>query len=139
MVPLLRGLLAETGLQMAFDDFVIERNLVSCLQTNEVNTEDSGRERTQSFSDRERGETGGEEKKKSSVSGVSALRFLKNSCHPALPPHHSHNNHITMQNSSSGLLCLLKAESVREKMRGQMEVKLIYFCNYFNFFWKLNW
>ena len=38
------GLLAETGLQMAFDDFVIERNLVSCLRTNEVDRENSGRE-----------------------------------------------------------------------------------------------
>lgn len=36
--------LAEAGLQMAFDDFVIERNLVSCLRTNEVNRENSGRE-----------------------------------------------------------------------------------------------
>lgn len=36
--------LAETGLQMAFDDFVIERNLVSCLRTNEVDRENSGGE-----------------------------------------------------------------------------------------------
>lgn len=28
---------------MAFDDFVIERNLVSCLQINEANKENSGR------------------------------------------------------------------------------------------------
>lgn len=41
---LARSPLAETGLQMAFDDFVIERNLVSCLRTNEVDRESSGRE-----------------------------------------------------------------------------------------------
>lgn len=35
--------LAETGLQMAFDDFVIERNLVSCLRTNEARRKNSGR------------------------------------------------------------------------------------------------
>lgn len=67
---LLWALLAETGLQMAFDDFVIERNLVSCLQTNEVDRENSGREEYSRLQIEEE-----ETAVKSSLSGVSAFGF----------------------------------------------------------------
>lgn len=93
---------------MAFDDFVIEDNLVSCLRTNEVDRQNSGREEYSRLQI-------GEGEKTAGLYGVSALKFKKNSCHPTLPPHHCSNNHITMQNSSSGLLCTLKAECVGEK------------------------
>lgn len=51
---------------MAFDDFVIEHNLVSCLRTNEVDRENSGREEYSRLQIREG---------KNSLSGVSTLRF----------------------------------------------------------------
>lgn len=68
---LLWALLAETGLQMAFDDFVIENNLVSCLQTNEVDRENGGREE---YSRLQIGE-GKNCRKKPSLSGVSIHRL----------------------------------------------------------------
>lgn len=68
---LLWALLAETGLQMAFDDFVIERNLVSCLQTNEVDRENSGREEYSRLQIGEGKNCWG----KKSLSGLSAVRF----------------------------------------------------------------
>lgn len=55
---------------MAFDDFVIERNLVSCLRTNEVDRENGGREE---YLRLQRGE--GKKCRKKGVSGVSTLRF----------------------------------------------------------------
>lgn len=67
---LLWALLAETGLQMAFDDFVIERNLVSCLQTNEVDRENSGREEYSRLQIEEE-----ETAVKSSLSGVRVSAF----------------------------------------------------------------
>lgn len=69
-VLLLWGLLAETGLQMAFDDFVIERNLVSCFRTNEVDRKNSGREE---YSRLQIGE--GKNCLKNTLSRVSTLRF----------------------------------------------------------------
>lgn len=43
-----------------------------------------------------------------------------------------------MQNSNSGLLYFLRAECVRERKRGQMEVTLIYFSNYLKISLKLD-
>lgn len=109
-LPSCFGQLAETGLQMAFDDFVIECNLVSCLQTNEAKSKNSGRVEHSCLQTVE-----GKTAERSVCLWSECTQVLKNSCHPALPPHHSNNRKITMQNSNSGLLYFLRAECVRKK------------------------
>lgn len=49
-------------------------------------------------------------------------QVLKNICHPALPPHHSNNSQITMQNGESGLH-FLRAESVGDKKKKKTKKK----------------
>lgn len=108
--PALWGPHAETGLQMAFDDFVIERNLVSCLRTNEVDRGgNGGREEYRRVQIR----GGRKTLRNNSPSGVRTHPgVLESSCHRAAPPHRRDNNRITMQNRSSGLLHSVKAECV---------------------------
>lgn len=93
---LLWAVLAETGLQMAFDDFVIERNLVSCLQTNEVDRENSGRE------EYSRLQIGEGENCRKRISLEWANSGFKNSCH-------SDKIHITMSDQNSGFWTSLYA------------------------------
>lgn len=76
---------------MAFDDFVMEHNLVSCLRTNEVDRDYSATEEDSLLQMRE------EEK----LLKMLTLRFLKTA---VTPPRHSCNKRVTMQNSSSHLL-----------------------------------
>lgn len=127
------GRIAETGLQMAFDDFVIEDNLVSCLRTNEVDRQNSGREE---YSRLQIGE--GEKLLDSMEWARSSLKKTA-----VTPPYLLITAIITTSLCRTAALDFFArwklSVSGKKKPRGQMEVKLIYFCNYFNFFCKLNW
>lgn len=98
---------------MAFDDFVIEPNLVSCLRTNEADRENSGREEYSCLQTGE-GETAGE---KSLPCMERAQSGFKNSCHPTLLPHHGSNSRITMQSSSSGPLHSVRGRGKKREDR----------------------